>query len=173
MYRPFGVIMEGILKVILPGLVIAAFSSWLAVRFALRKFHQEKWWDKKHETYIRLLSALHHLRRYYDVKFNELAGGQETPEERAKELSASYDRSHREFLELCDLASFHLGKNSVAVLAEYRRETSERQPDYFSHVDNECLQLNRCLVSLKLHAKLDLRVVKPLRWWQFWRKSLE
>jgi len=40
-----------ILKAVLPGIIIAVLTSILTVHLAIRRFHEEKWWEKKQEMY--------------------------------------------------------------------------------------------------------------------------
>ena len=51
-------------KALIPGIIIACLASILTVRLAIRRFHEEKWWEKKQEMYSRLLEILHHLKKY-------------------------------------------------------------------------------------------------------------
>jgi hypothetical protein len=49
---------------LLTGLVSAILVAVTTVFLALRRFRQERWWEKKHAMYADLLETLHGLKRY-------------------------------------------------------------------------------------------------------------
>jgi len=47
-----------ILKAVLPGIIIAALTSILTVRLAIRRFHEEKWWERNKRVRALILTSL-------------------------------------------------------------------------------------------------------------------
>jgi hypothetical protein len=109
-----------IFKTVLPSLILAIFTSILTVYFALRRFQKEKWWEKKEETYSKLLETLHHLKNYAAKHFE----GHMTDEEE-QELTKDWKNITREFSKLRDLASLHLSEEALAILGEYKKKKAE------------------------------------------------
>ena len=54
---------EIILK-LLTGVGIAAVSSWITVRLSIKQFRNQRWWEKKVETYQRVIEAFHNSKKY-------------------------------------------------------------------------------------------------------------
>jgi hypothetical protein len=70
---------------IICGIVIAAASSWFTVQLSLRRFWQEKWWERRVTAYERVLEALHHSKAFSEVHLNAKDESKEVPGERDKE----------------------------------------------------------------------------------------
>ncbi len=149
-----------ILKVILPGLIIAVITSFLTVRFAIRRFHEEKWWEKKQEMYSKLLDTLHHLKNYASEYYENQLNPNHLSDEKRIELTNEWKKFSRKFAKLQDLASFHLSYRAVNILEEYKSSKIEarRLDNIFDMVDQDFAAISKCLEKLKEEAKIDLKV---------------
>src|SRR5438477_13173117 len=56
--------LTNILIGLVPAILVAIVTSVTTVFLALRRFRQERWWDKKEAMYAELLETLHGLKRY-------------------------------------------------------------------------------------------------------------
>jgi hypothetical protein len=149
-----------ILKTILPGIIIAIFTSILTVRLAIRRFHEEKWWEKKQEMYSSLLETLHHLKNYAAEHYEDQINPDHITNEKREELMKDWKKFSREFAKLRDLASFHLSNNAVAILDEYEKKKAEvrKSNNIFDLIDGDLAAVSECLEELKKAAKRDLKV---------------
>jgi hypothetical protein len=149
-----------IVKALIPGIIIAALASFLTVRLAIRRFHEEKWWEKKQEIYSRLLETLHHLKNYAAEHYEGQCDPNYITDEKRKELERDWKKFSREFAKLLDLASFHLSSEAVAVLDEYEKKKAEarKSDDIFEWIDGDLAAVSECLEKLKKAAKRDLEV---------------
>ena len=79
------------LGTLITGIVIAVVSSFVSARvtvhYALKRFHSEKWWERKAEAYGAILEALHHVRNHADTNIAFLERGKELPEAGEEELT--------------------------------------------------------------------------------------
>ena len=149
-----------ILKAVLPGIVIATLTSILTVRLAIRRFHEEKWWEKKQEMYSSLLETLHHLKNYAAEHYEGQFDPDYITDEKREELTKDWKQFSREFAKLLDLASFHLSSEAVAVLDEYEKKKAEarKSDNIFDWIDGDLVAVSWCLEKLKKAAKRDLKV---------------
>lgn len=149
-----------ILKVVLPGLIIAVLTSYFTVRFAIRRFHEEKWWEKKVEMYSSLLETLHHMKNYAAEHYEDQINPEYITDEKREELLRDWKQFSREFAKLLDLASFHLSSEAVAVLDEYKKKKAEarKSKSIFEWIDGDLAAVSACLEELKKAAKRDLKV---------------
>ena len=149
-----------IFKAVLPGIVIATITSILTVRLAIRRFHEEKWWEKKQEMYSRLLETLHHLKNYAAEHYEDQINPDYITDEKRKELTKDWKKFSREFTKLQDLASFHLSNEAVAILDQYEKKKAEarKSDSIFDWVDGDLAAVSECLEELKKAAKRDLKV---------------
>lgn len=149
-----------ILKVVLPGIVIATLTSILTVRLSIRRFHEEKWWEKKQEMYSNLLETLHHLKNYAAEHQEGQFNSNHISDEKREELTRDWNRFSREFAKLNDLASFQLSNEAVAILDRYNKKRAEAREsiDIFDWIDKDLVAASECLEELKKVAKRDLKV---------------
>ena len=149
-----------ILKVILPGLIVAVFTSILTVRLAIHRFYKEKWWEKKHETYSSLLETLHHLKNYAAEHYEGEIKPDHITDEKRQKLTKDWKKFSREFAKLRDLASFHLSDEAVAILNKYQKKKAEarKSKTIFEWIDGDLAAGSECLEELKKAAKRDLKV---------------
>jgi len=152
--------MPDILKALLPGIVISALTAILTVRLAIRRFHEEKWWEKKQEVYSSLLVTLHHLKNYAAEHYEGEIDPNYITDEKSQELRNDWKKCSREFAKLKDLASFHLSNESVAILDQYEKKKAEASSagNIFEWIEGDLAAASECLEKLKKAAKRDLKV---------------
>ena len=149
-----------ILKAVLPGIAISVFTSILTVRLAIRRFHEEKWWEKKQEMYSSLLETLHHMKNYVAEHYEGQLDSNYITDEKREELKKDWKMFSQKFAKLRDLASFHLSSEAVAVLERYEKKKIEanKSDSLFDMIDGELAAVSECLEELKIAAKRDLKV---------------
>ena len=56
--------MTEIVLTLITGIGIAAASSWITVRLSIKQFRSQRLWEKKVETYQRIIEAFHKSKNY-------------------------------------------------------------------------------------------------------------
>ena len=79
---------------ILPGILVAIFSSWLSAQWALRKFYSEKWWDRRERAYSEIVNSLYDLVQYFSVHKEDYGQGTGYSKEKESELNQNYEKSY-------------------------------------------------------------------------------
>ncbi len=149
-----------ILKVVLPSLAVAVVTSILTVRLSIRRFYEEKWWEKKYEVYGQLFESLHHLKKYAIEHLDAYELHEEIPAEKKKKLEKDRKKFSREFEKLYDLASFQLSSKAVDILNEYdrKKKATENNENLYEWIANEAAATIDCLKKLSYEAKRDLKI---------------
>ena len=52
------------------GIVIAAFTSWISVQFAIQQFYSQKWWERKADVYASIMEALYHVKHNLETEMS-------------------------------------------------------------------------------------------------------
>ena len=151
---------QDMFKAVIPGIIIATLTSILTVRLAIRRFHEEKWWEKKQNVYSSLLETLHHLKNYYAEHYEDQINHDHITDEKREELTKDWKKFSREFVKSLDLASFHLSSEAVAVLDKYEKKKAEarKSGNIFDWIEGDFVAASECLEELKKAAKHDLKV---------------
>jgi len=149
---------------VISAVFIAALTSYITVRLSIRRFHEEKWWEKKVEIYSRLLTTLHLMKNHADKLYKDLINVHNIGEEEGEELYQDWKKFSREFTELKDLASFYLSNETVGILEEYENRQAEalaeprQQNSWPTSFKTELDNVSDCFEKLKQAAKKDLKV---------------
>lgn len=149
-----------IIKVVLPSLVIALVTSIITVKLSLRRFYEEKWWEKKHQVYGQLFEALHHLKKYALEHLDAEEMHREIPNGKKQELEKNWERFSQEFEQVYDLASFQLSTKAVEILDDYekKKKEAENNENLYAWIDADAAATIECLNKLKAEAKVDLKI---------------
>jgi len=147
-------------KVIVPGIVVAVVASLVTVRLSIRRFHAEKWWERKEEAYSNLIDIMYSLKDYTTKHLVH----EEDPERFTKGEREIWESEWREFgkryARARSLASMHLSKDAMAVLKTYEDEKARasENDDVYRWMDDDLSACTKCLEALIAAAKADLGV---------------
>jgi hypothetical protein len=143
---------------LVPAILVAIVTSMITVTLALRRFRQERWWEKKQATYAELLETLHGLKKY-NATFIERYHEDSADKARQDEMNAIWKECSTKLSRLEDLASFQLSDRAVTLLNDYRRErNAARSDDFYEWAEGDPAAVKRCLENLKREAKRDLKI---------------
>ena len=84
------------------GIISSSFVVWLTTHLALKRFYNEKWWEKRASAFIEITEAVYHLKidkEYHDdLKDFRREGAEEYPsfvELNGQQLSEMYEASSK------------------------------------------------------------------------------
>ena len=121
--------MTEIVLTLLTGIGIAAASSWITVRLSIKQFRSQRLWEKKVETYQRIIEAFHKSKNYSSEYMTTKLKGREVSEDRGAELVKQSKEAHEEISKACDVGRFLLSDKAVSILDEFKQKY-ENQPRY-------------------------------------------
>ena len=145
---------------IIKPIFISVLTAIVTVRFSLRRFRTEKWWEKKAETYSKVIDALHHLKNYCEQKLGVEYGESRLPPEKESELREQYKKASAELTRAIDIGSFIVSKEAVRILEIYqnRPELNWDENPLCDIIEHDLKYVKECLHNFKLAAKKDLRI---------------
>lgn len=149
-----------IIGTIIGGIVIAAVSSWITVQLSLRRFRQEKWWERRVDAYERVLEALHHSKAFSEVHLNATYESREVPDDRDEELREKSREASREIERATDVGGFLLGDEARKRLKQYQEEAKDAAQTsmWFDFLERDFSVTNSCLRDMIEIAKRDLNI---------------
>jgi len=143
----------GIAQIIIT-LIAMWLAPWLAVKWSLKQFRSQKWWEEKQEAYKTVLECLSIIRYHYANRFDALVKSYRY--EPHEDTSERVRLAHRE-LELHSATGAYLISNGAAeALHKYEiqinvTEQSERQT-YETYRD----AASECIDVVKAEARREL-----------------
>ena len=72
------------------GIPIALLSAWVTVKFAIRRFRSEKWFERRLEAYTKVIEALHFMKHCTETRFGATERGIDLSESVEDELENTY-----------------------------------------------------------------------------------
>jgi hypothetical protein len=150
-----------ILSSLIPSLIVGVCIAVFSVRLALRRFHAERWWERKAEAYSRIVEALYHAKEYCAARSSDekTAGRQITPE-REKELSEGYQHACRELRKAASVGAYIISDEVAKVLSalEKRPRLDPKDTAWVEIFDADYEAYKKALGDVRTLAKKDLRV---------------
>lgn len=148
------------LGTLITGIVVAVVSALVTVRFALKRFHSEKWWERKAEAYGAIIEALHHVRNYADTHLAFLARGKELPEAGDEELTHKLQDAMAELRKRYDIGNFVISTEAVVAMNTLMKEldASTKNVTWDTHLVLKLEAVDKCLASMRALARTDLQL---------------
>ncbi len=75
---------------LLAGVPVALLTAWLTVKFALRRFQSEKWFERRVDAYTKVIEALHFMKHCTERQLRAAECGTDIPKDIEEELVTSY-----------------------------------------------------------------------------------
>lgn len=139
---------------------VAVVTSVLTVRLALRRFYQEKWWERKSAAYSAIIESLHHVREHADTNLTFSLCGRDLPPEGDKELTKQLESAMAALRLQRDVGSFVITEDAVAELNKLfvELDASTRTPHWQEHLELKLAAIDKCLPELRRIARRDLQL---------------
>ena len=147
------------LPTIVAAILVATISSWVTVQLSLKRFRDEKWWEKRVLSYERLIEALHDLKIDVDTSYDAYVEHREVPEDKAEILRAASSDARMELEKVVNMGTFIFSEachERVTLFLKQARSSSNAL-DYFTHLDEFSAAISSCLTDVISIAKKDIR----------------
>lgn len=141
--------------------LVALLSAWAGVWFSLKRYRNEKWWEKKADAYERIINALHATKNFDEKHFDAAVEGSSISPEEDQKLRADANKGHEEILRSISLGSFLLPESSVNRLKQFAADVnkiSSESDSWDQYLDRDWKATNDCLEDLIILAKRDLKI---------------
>lgn len=155
---------------VLPNVVTALISAFtaagLTTLFSLWRFRQERWWEKKFESYVAIMESLHNIAMPYDEELEASGTGAKVSDARKKELAEKLHASLNEIYKQVYTGEFLLTPDAVDALRLMLRSVDDAgvERDFVSHQDRCSKAIHACIDKMRSLAKGDLH------YGRFWRQ---
>ena len=141
------------------GVPIAILTAWLTVRFALRRFQSEKWFERRLDAYTKVIECLHHMKATTEPQMLAESRGYDLPKAREEELNSTYRAHLAQLRRLIDMGSLLFSEDAVKALDKLDNglTASSQQATWWEHMDVALAAISTALTELRAIAKRDLK----------------
>ena len=150
--------MTEIVFTLLTGIGIAAVSSLITVRLSIRQFRSQRLWEKKVETYQRIIEAFHKSKNYSSEYMTTEIKGREVSEARGAELVKQSNEAHEEISMACDVGRFLLSDKAVGILDEFKKkyDNQPRHDTWWESLDESWSLADHYMKEFIAEAQKDI-----------------
>lgn len=143
---------------LLVGVPVALLTSWLTVKFALRRFQSEKWFERRIDAYTKVIEALHFMKQCTERQLRAAERGTDMPKDIEEELVASYRKGLADLRRLTDMGALLFSLEAATVLDTLNDDllAATDSQSWWEHLDAEANAISKCLLVLRPIAKRDL-----------------
>lgn len=145
---------------LLPSLAIAVITALVTVRLSLKRFYSERWWERKADTYSRIVESLHQMKAYCEDQMEYIEMGQELENDKENELRLKFKKSSDEIRRAIDIGSFFISLESQKIVQRLKDdiEKATQEPSFYEYLNSKLKCVNTSLNHIQTQAKKDLGV---------------
>lgn len=153
-------LLDLMLTKLLPSLLVAVVTALVTVKLALKRFHSERWWEKKADSYSRIVESLHQMKAWCEDQMEYIENGREMSEEKEKDLRDKFNKASDEIRRAVDIGSFFICSESEQFMRALKKELdkAKHEPSFYEYLDFKLGVLQKGLNQIQIHAKKDLGV---------------
>ena len=146
--------------VLIPSLVVAVVTAFVTVRLSLRRFHAERWWERKADAYSQIVESLYHLKVYSDTSIRESREGVQYTAEHKKALTEQYSAAHAELSKTTTIGAYIICDEAAKVLEELqnRPELDWNETPPWDIFEADSTAYGEAIKKIRNIAKMDLGV---------------
>lgn len=137
--------------------IVAAFlAAWLSVR----RFRDEKWWERKASAYSELIDALHKMKWRLSETYDAILEQRELSKEYSNELLHEFKLARQNVWRIADSSSFLVSPEVFKAAEEMEKGLSSAQiaESWFEHIDEQFAAVNKCLKQVKSIGTKELGI---------------
>jgi|ERR1035437_556792 hypothetical protein len=115
---------------------IASFlGAWIAARFAVSRFYQEKIWERKAAAYTAIFEALHFIEEWYSKHFDAYVTQRELTEEETEKLRTAANDAEAELERRLASETWLIPNNCRIRLNKLTEDLKVHDEDWFQYLD--------------------------------------
>jgi len=159
-----------LLKLLFPPLCAAFLASLVTYWLSRRRFILERWWDRKADTYAKIIGSLVALTysldrwiRYEEEKEFEEEGPSPRAEKEYEAAFAEYDEVQTQIERAATEGDYIISEKAANALSQLVRQLRKRPElptwyDFFGQLHTDLGVARNCLQTMRDEARSDLRV---------------
>ena len=152
--------LQTLATVLTVALVTTLASAWLALPLALRRFRPEKWWEKRIDSYERVLTALAKTRESLIRHYEATVEGSNISDVEREELQRRCGHADNETATAEALSGFLLSADARSRLRKFDEERKSAVPhnNWVAFLEDSLDATDSCVSDLKHIAETELEL---------------
>ena len=149
-------LLQGILIAFIPSVLVALFTAWVTVKFSMQQFFEQRWWEKKAETYSQIVEALSYL-QYHNVEWlDSQIEGKTLSGPKVEKLSEGYFQAKEEIAKASAMGAYIISEDATVALKKLVKNFERYSQDMVADLERDFDLIEICIKEVKSCAKRDL-----------------
>jgi hypothetical protein len=152
--------LPAIIVALIPALLVAVITAWLTVKLSIKRFHSERWWERKAQAYSDILEQLSIMKHTYDIWIGEEISGLHLAKSYLERVSRLESEAKLKIDQISATGAFYISERSVESLQKVTAALSpfEFNSNVFEILDHNAATISRAINDIRTEAKKDLKV---------------
>ncbi len=149
-----------IVLALVPGIIIAALTSYITVRLSLKRYYSERWWERKAEAYSTIIKSFYQMKAYPMRMMRASEKSKEISRERYDELKLHAQKGFEEITRAIAIGTFIISDEAVNSLNQFQDEYHNiDEKKLLSQVmEDDIALVDKYIKIVRECAKKDLRI---------------
>ena len=149
---------QGIFTALIPAIIIAIFAPYMTVKWSLKQFYSEKWWEKKAEAYSHIIEHLSYLQYYFGEWYSEGLNEKKLADKDKEKLSEGYRQARESITKATAIGTYIVSDDTTTALVTLLRELEKQDPmgNWVGDIDRCYGSVKECIKKIREYAKADL-----------------
>ena len=149
---------QGIFTALIPAIIIAIFAPYMTVKWSLKQFYSEKWWEKKAEAYSHTIEHLSYLQYYFGEWYSEGLNEKILVDKDKEKLSEGYRQARESITKATAIGTYIVSDDTTTALVTLLRELEKQDPmgNWVGDIDRCYGSVKECIKKIREYAKADL-----------------
>jgi hypothetical protein len=139
---------------------VAMIVATVTAIFAHTRYRLEKLWDRKFQSYIEIIEAMHYIKMLLTLEMNAEIEKREIDDDRRRELNERWKAADLTLRKTADIASLLISQEAEKYLRDFidNLTNSEKGKDtYFELIDEQYDVIDKALNKIVKLATLDVK----------------
>ena len=139
--------------------VLGSFiGAWLAARFGLSRFYQEKLWERRVAAYTTIFEALYDMSVWFDTHYDAEIMQREIPKDQQDALYVEYKKARTTLARQLAAEVWLIPDECKARIEEIFKVLDTRRDTWFEELDYGSFEIGAATKDLTRMVRLDLGV---------------
>ena len=151
---------QQLLLALTPGIVIGFVLAILSYSLGLKRYHSEKWWEKKAEVYSKIMESLYDMIIHTERQMQDPSLKTNDSEKIEAELTSRSKIASDQINRITVIGDFIISEVSANRLVELRKALANaaNYESWYEYLEAEYSALDKCIRDMRTFAKNDLGV---------------
>ena len=150
---------QGIFMALIPSLIVSIVTAYATVKFSMKQFYSERWWEEKAEAYSHILEHLSYLQYYFEEWYSEGTGEKNLGDKIKEKLLEGHHQAKESITKAAAIGAYIVSADTATALSKLicELEKEDSKGNWIEDIDRHYSSVKECIAKIREYAKVDLQ----------------